>query len=775
MYTCLLHERIIKNTQIAVMEALEYDQKRCSEDSRRIPANLPELQVLMDHVQHIVKNTYLLTKDGIVRRQKIGLPMGTNSAPELANLTLYVEESQYIDALVSSPNPQDLELAKDHAVTQRLIDDLKTWDVEPPPKEIYGLEWSETTKNDGSVIFLGGKLQVINGRLDISVFDKAVEWNFPLIRYPHFDSNVPYHQPFGVFQGQLVRFRSICNTIRNFKHATTQLTLRMLRRGHKPHHLSKGWNAHLNRFTNDRFTNYSRLRQWFRRMMLWAIHNFKSIPTHKTHQQWIPKQKTTVYADPQNIACTEEINAKLATVDSYLSSFISTSNVESQSLNDNLSNFQIHSSFENLLTKYKDDSRLTASQQETACHLLFLSRKREGLAQSQGKICSFLCPKCDLKFVSATSVQAHQTQARYKPVCLQACQLREFLLKLESQQHSFEQSKQDNSNGLTSNFWDSVQLSLSSIQETAQEELPILQTPDYEYQLQRFCANWKTHSLFFNALGLSGSLLTLLMDLLNTIPPQCQLALSKIGSCTVTLKMISQLISGITFHPEHASFHFYISRFYSSDESWFENDHLECILGLLYTEGYFDSEGRSYPLVLTPSFYPLLLSDVLHCMEWFKTQLLKMNLLVDDGIIVNELLVPVCASNAHWILLHFNFVECTFFPINPCHPTDPNDIDYERCSLVVESLCNTFKLPNIRMQMPPLAQSFPTQTDDNNCGIFITMYCLAFIQGISQPFLSVDEYRLLIAIWLLTKSKPSLHISCTPAHAGMDSYLRVGV
>ena len=126
MYTCLLHQRIIKNTQIAVMEALEYDQKRCSEDTRRIPANLPELQVLMDHVQHIVKNTYLLTKDGTVRRQKIGLPMGTNSAPELANLTLYVEESQYIDALVSSPNPQDLELAKDNAVTQRLIDDLET-------------------------------------------------------------------------------------------------------------------------------------------------------------------------------------------------------------------------------------------------------------------------------------------------------------------------------------------------------------------------------------------------------------------------------------------------------------------------------------------------------------------------------------------------------------------------------------------------------------------------------------------------------------------------
>ena len=105
-----------------------------------------------------------------------------------------------------------------------------------------------------------------------------------MIRYPHFDSNVPYHQPFGVFQGQLVRFRSICNTIRNFKHATTQLTLRMLRRGHKSHHLIKGWNAHLNKFTNDRITNYSRLRQWFRRMMSWAIRNYKVISKPKQNR-----------------------------------------------------------------------------------------------------------------------------------------------------------------------------------------------------------------------------------------------------------------------------------------------------------------------------------------------------------------------------------------------------------------------------------------------------------------------------------------------------------
>ena len=86
----------------------------------------------------------------------------------------------------------------------------------------------------------------------ILIFDKAAECPFLLLRYPHAQSNVPYHQPAGVFQGQLVRFRIVCNSVRAFKHATTQMTLHLLARGHKPTTLMKGWNAHLSKFCNDK-------------------------------------------------------------------------------------------------------------------------------------------------------------------------------------------------------------------------------------------------------------------------------------------------------------------------------------------------------------------------------------------------------------------------------------------------------------------------------------------------------------------------------------------
>ena len=119
------------------------------------------------------------------------------------------------------------------------------------------------------------------------------EWKFSFIRYPHADSNVPYHQPAGVFQGQLVRFRTLCNSICAFKQATTQLVRRKLSRGHKPWILVKGWNAHLQKFSNDRINNYSRLRQWFRRMLWWSQCNPMQPPSKRPYplKHWVLKQQ----------------------------------------------------------------------------------------------------------------------------------------------------------------------------------------------------------------------------------------------------------------------------------------------------------------------------------------------------------------------------------------------------------------------------------------------------------------------------------------------------
>ena len=125
MYTSLQHDRVIKNVRKAIEWARQYANEinstdgRCSSDAA---ADLVSTEFLMEHVEFIVHNTFFYSGN-VVRHQEIGLPMGTNSAPELANLTLHVDEVSFVDALLAE---NKLEEAKKHSDNFRFIDDILT-------------------------------------------------------------------------------------------------------------------------------------------------------------------------------------------------------------------------------------------------------------------------------------------------------------------------------------------------------------------------------------------------------------------------------------------------------------------------------------------------------------------------------------------------------------------------------------------------------------------------------------------------------------------------
>ena len=124
------------------------------------------------------------------------------------------------------------------------------------------------------------------------MFDKFEEWNFPVIKYPHVDSNAPVHQPSGIVKGQLYRYRIICNSIKSFKLATQSLVSHMLMRGHTLRDLFKGWSSHLAYFHQDKITNYPKLKMWFKRMTYWVMKSQRV--TGKLAPPPVDAQPTTV-------------------------------------------------------------------------------------------------------------------------------------------------------------------------------------------------------------------------------------------------------------------------------------------------------------------------------------------------------------------------------------------------------------------------------------------------------------------------------------------------
>lgn len=182
-------------------------------------------------LRSLIKNTFVLNGSKL-RRQTVGIPMGTNCAPPCANLYLYSYESDFIDTLV---NDGHLTIARRFQNTFRLIDDALS--VDNPHFEVAlanglypsALTLNNTTLSPTHAHFVGMSFSF--GRILIDLFDKRAEFPFPVIRYPHLDSAIPHHLPYRTFIGGLARLYSMITLSHTFLSRCIELALLLHRQG----------------------------------------------------------------------------------------------------------------------------------------------------------------------------------------------------------------------------------------------------------------------------------------------------------------------------------------------------------------------------------------------------------------------------------------------------------------------------------------------------------------------------------------------------------------
>jgi hypothetical protein len=207
------------------------------------------LEGLLGAVRFLVRNVYLVN-GAQCWRQVIGIPMGTNCAPPLANLYLYAYESRFVDGLVTT-RPK---VARNFHMSFRLIDDLLAVDnpylrdaIASPAEEggLYprALRLNETSISDEEVRFLGMTIRSDGESFRVDVFDKRTEFPFRVIRYPHTDSLIPPNIPYGVFIGQLHRYYRICSDATDFLRNSLVLASTLRLQGCAAHKLAKCFHA----------------------------------------------------------------------------------------------------------------------------------------------------------------------------------------------------------------------------------------------------------------------------------------------------------------------------------------------------------------------------------------------------------------------------------------------------------------------------------------------------------------------------------------------------
>ena len=124
---------------------------------------------------------------GLIFQQVIGIPMGTNCAPLLADLFLYSYEAEFIQTLIKSGKRR---LAKSFNFTYRYIDDVLSLNnplFTDHINDIYPgeLEIKDTTDAHDHASYLDLLLLFDQtNRLQVKLYDKRDDFNFNIVNFP---------------------------------------------------------------------------------------------------------------------------------------------------------------------------------------------------------------------------------------------------------------------------------------------------------------------------------------------------------------------------------------------------------------------------------------------------------------------------------------------------------------------------------------------------------------------------------------------------------------
>ena len=191
----------------------------------------------------LVDNIYVTFGDKVFR-QKIGIPMGTDCAPFLANLFLYSYEYEWIDKQRKNKKSHILKAFKGCC---RYIDDLllvnnfdlmKTYMSDIYPKELSLVP----DESDGlHAHFLDLNLTLKRGVITASIFDKRDDFDFPIVNFPVLTGNIPKKCSYGVFVGEAVRYARACTYYDDFEERTLLLVNKLKKQYYLPKLLKKAW------------------------------------------------------------------------------------------------------------------------------------------------------------------------------------------------------------------------------------------------------------------------------------------------------------------------------------------------------------------------------------------------------------------------------------------------------------------------------------------------------------------------------------------------------
>ena len=242
LYTALPHEDLIRCIVALYNKYINSEIEVLYRNKKVIISKVQFVKLL----KLCVKNNYI-TFDNRIYKQIIGIPMGSNFSPNMANLYLHFYEQQFL----SRNTPDGRNRYKN---TYRFIDDLLSMnnrDILFDIRSIYPrfLEIKNTNSDPyRTSSFLDIDIKVVNNNFHTTIYDKRRDFDFEILGLPAYFSNIPYNMTYGIICSQFIRFSNICMIQQDFMY-NCQLVINKIHANGFPIWLLK---KYINKFTYNK-------------------------------------------------------------------------------------------------------------------------------------------------------------------------------------------------------------------------------------------------------------------------------------------------------------------------------------------------------------------------------------------------------------------------------------------------------------------------------------------------------------------------------------------
>ena len=182
--------------------------------------------------------------------QVVGIPMGTNCAPLVADLFLFCCERDFV---VSLSDDKRADVVDAFNATSGYLDDIFGvnnvcfGDVvgRVYPSE---LQLNKANASDTEAAFLDLHLSISNDIVSTKIYDKRDDFDFEIVDFPFLDGGVPRSASCGVYVSQLIRFARASSYVTDFNTRNKLLTQKLLKQGCRYHRLRKTFSKFCRRY-----------------------------------------------------------------------------------------------------------------------------------------------------------------------------------------------------------------------------------------------------------------------------------------------------------------------------------------------------------------------------------------------------------------------------------------------------------------------------------------------------------------------------------------------